>query len=256
MSMRSEFRRPRWILLAVGITLFTVAAVSLGFWQLRRLDERRMYNDIVSSRLDRPAVGIDDVRSERAAGPHVPASDFEFLVLNVTGTFTDEGRVQVRSQVHNSQAGTHVVVPMELEDGTGILVNLGWIPLGAEPPSVLDLFGPDPVMIQGLLRPSQLRPAFGQQEPTGELVTVARIDIDRIQQQVSLPLEDFWIQLTEPMVDGAPVLARIPELDEGSHFWYAIQWFSFALIAIVTYLAMVRREVMRLRRAQTPSRDQ
>ena len=35
---------------------------------------------------------------------------------------------------------------------------------------------------------------------------------------------------------------EMPALDDGPHRGYAIQWFSFAAIAIVGALAVVRRE--------------
>ena len=37
--------------------------------------------------------------------------------------------------------------------------------------------------------------------------------------------------------------APLPELTEGPHLNYAIQWFAFATIAAVGYVILVRREV-------------
>ena len=60
--------------------------------------------------------------------------------------------------------------------------------------------------------------------------------------------------------DRLPVPVPEPSFDEGRHFSYAIQWFSFALIALATYAAFVRkRQNDERRRAEVeqvvPSRD-
>jgi cytochrome oxidase assembly protein ShyY1 len=41
--------------------------------------------------------------------------------------------------------------------------------------------------------------------------------------------------------DSVPVRLAYPALDEGSHENYAIQWFSFATIALVGGVALYRR---------------
>ena len=253
MGLVHEFRRPRWLVLSGFVVVFVVVAVLLGFWQLRRLDERRSQNAIVASRLDRPPVSLDDV--ERALLPidgFAPdPAELEFTLVTAAGVLQDQGRVLVRSQVVNGQAGTHAVYPLDLGNGTAVLVNVGWFPLGMIPPPVAELYPPDGSLeLTGLLRATQLRPSFGRQEPDGLLEQVARVDVARIQEQVDLQLAPYWIQLLEPDDrDSLPVPAEIPDLDEGAHFSYAVQWFSFALIAVVGYAALVRKELKRVRRA-------
>ena len=50
--------KPRWILSHLFILALVVTFVNLGFWQLRRLDERRTYNALVESRQDLPAATV------------------------------------------------------------------------------------------------------------------------------------------------------------------------------------------------------
>ena len=57
--------RPRWLLSHLLIVVLVVVMISLGFWQLRRLDERKTYNDavprerIVAGRADRLAAATE-----------------------------------------------------------------------------------------------------------------------------------------------------------------------------------------------------
>ena len=255
----NEFRRPRWILLSAFVVVFVVASIMLGFWQLSRLSERRDQNAIVASRLDRAPVSLEEVvvALQPVGTVQQDPADLEFTLVTASGVLQDEGRVLVRSQVVNGQAGVHAVYPLGLDDGSAVLVNVGWFPLGFDPPPVVDLYPPDSRLdLLGMVRATQLRPSFGRQEPEGALDQVARIDIGRIQEQVDAPLLGFWIQLLEPHADGTlPVPADVPDLDEGAHFSYAIQWFSFATIAVVGYIALVRKELTRLRRAADRSSE-
>lgn len=239
--------QPRWIVLSIVIAVVSVGCAVLGFWQLDRLAERRSANLVIGSRLNREVVPIENLLEalEPRDGVHFDPADYEYLRTSASGVLIDDGRVLVRSQVVNGQAGTHAVLPFDLGEGLGVLVNLGWFPLGMDPPPAAELFVPDGrIELVGFVRADQQRPALGRREPEGHLETVARIDVARIQQQVDLELVPFWIQLTRPDDPvRLPIPAPVPELDEGAHFSYAVQWFSFSLVALVGYGALVRREL-------------
>ena len=53
--------RPRWLLSHLLVVLLVVTMVSLGFWQLRRLDEKRDRNALIESRMEQPIVPVEDV---------------------------------------------------------------------------------------------------------------------------------------------------------------------------------------------------
>lgn len=260
MALVHEFRRPRWILLSIFIVAFVVISIMLGFWQLRRLDERRDQNQVVASRLAREPIDVAQVRTALLPtdGGALDPAELEFTVIEARGQLIDEGRVLVRSQVANGQAGTHAVFAMDLGDGTAVLVNVGWFPLGVAPPAVADIYPPDGSLdVTGLLRATQLRPSFGRQEAEGRLDQVARVDVERIQEQIELPLLPFWIQLLQPVDEGRlPIPAEVPSLDEGSHLSYAVQWFSFGAIALIVYLAMVRKELKRAQKVAARRAEQ
>ncbi len=251
--------RPRWIVLSVVVAFVSVGCAILGFWQLDRLEERRATNLVIRSRLNRDVVPIETLLEalQPQDGVDVDPADYEYLRTGASGVLTDDGRVSVRSQVVNGQAGMHAVLPLDLGKGVGVLVNLGWFPLGVDPPPGAELFTPDGrIELVGFVRASRQRPALGRREPDGHLETVARIDVARIQQQVGLELLPFWIQLIEPDdPDRFPVPAPVPDLHEGSHFSYAVQWFSFSSVALVGYAALVWRDLKPGRSARKQQDD-
>ncbi len=236
--MRSIVLRPRWLILSVVVALVVALFIALGFWQLQRLDERRLNNAILATRLNRPPVSLEEVESSG-----LPASELEFTVVTATGELDPGRSVFVRSQVHDGQAGTHQVAPLLLDDGTAVLINLGWVPLNTFPKDAPGLGGM--VEVVGFIRASERQPRLGGTEPEGVLREVRRIDVERIEQQLPYELRPYWIQLIQPDHPGPPYPAPPPVLDEGTHLAYALQWFSFAAISVIGFVFLVRREARR-----------
>ena len=53
--------RPRWIAFTAVVAVAIVVMVNLGFWQLRRLDEREAFNEAVAERIDQPPAALDEL---------------------------------------------------------------------------------------------------------------------------------------------------------------------------------------------------
>ncbi len=230
--------RPRWIAFHLLVIAAIIAMINLGFWQLRRLDERRDFNEQVSTRVDLPPEPIDEIvtsttdpdavewRSVRARGTYLP--DEQFVVVN-------------RSQ--SGRAGDLVVTPLELDDGRILLVERGFVPLDTD--SVAAPTGD--VEIVGRLRPSQERRRGQLSDPAeGELAEVQRIDIDRLAGQLPGPVVPMYAELVSstPAENGPfPEPIEVPELDEGPHLSYAVQWFIFAVCVAVGWVLAVRHSL-------------
>ena len=76
-----------------------------------------------------------------------------------------------------------------------------------------------------------------------ELTALARPDLARYQEQLDYDILPVLIQLESQQPSGNDLPAPIPrpELDEGPHLSYAVQWFIFSLIAIIGYPLVIRR---------------
>lgn len=136
-----------------------------------------------------------------------------------------------------------------------MIVNRGFIPLGDEVP-------PAPatkVEIVGFVRPSEVRDTGGVTDADdGEPLTeIRRIDVPRLARQLPGEVAPVFVQLTgsEPAItstDPSPVV--LPELDNGPHLSYAIQWFIFALCVAIGWVLAVRHSLAvraKARRATT-----
>jgi surfeit locus 1 family protein len=78
--------------------------------------------------------------------------------------------------------------------------------------------------------------------------------VARIGQQVPYPLLPAYVELEaqQPGVAGPlPRLIPAPDLDDGPHLAYAVQWFIFSTLAVVGWVVVVRREVKTQHRSAT-----
>ena len=242
--------RPKWIgfhLLVVGAM---IAMVNLGFWQLRRLDERKAFNTTVEARYDAEPRPIDDVLTAGAE-----PGDLEWTPVTVTGTYQPDETMRIVNRSQNGFAGDNIVVPLELADGRLVLVNRGFLPLGLDLPPVAD----GEVAVTGRLRPSQVRRTGQLSDPEqGELVEAQRVDIERLAPQLDgevLPMYVDRFESTPPEpVDLEPVIK--PDLSEGSHLSYAVQWFIFTIAVAVGWVLAVRKSSRTRRRVGERASDQ
>lgn len=239
---------PRWLVAHLVVVAIVAVFISLGSWQLRRLDERRAANAQLELRLANPEMPLPDL-VDGIGGP----SDGEALAYRrviASGIYDTSHEVLARSRVYEGQNGFHVLTPLVTGDGRAVMVNRGWVPLQWDQPPVDGALPPDgEVVLAGVIRASESRSGLGPSDPAeGPLERMYWIDITRLQAQVPYTLYPVYVQLLEqqpPQSGPLPVPAPLPELDEGPHLSYAIQWFSFTVIALVGYGALIRTSARR-----------
>lgn len=239
--------RPKWILSHLFVVALAAAMISLGFWQLRRLDQKKDANRVVRARMSEP---VADVGALLAVGdPYSAATDLVDRPVRTVGTWLGSEQVLVRGRSLDSIPGSWVLTPLRRSDGSLVIVNRGWIPnsgtYDAVPPQYVPPAGP--VTVTGLLQPTAVRQGLGPVDPPGRrLTSLARADIARYAEQLDAPVVPAWVQLqtTSPASSTSARVPRVlgpPALDEGPHFSYAMQWFIFSTIAIVGYPLILRR---------------
>ncbi|MEJ7584192.1 MAG: SURF1 family cytochrome oxidase biogenesis protein [Acidimicrobiales bacterium] len=116
--------RPGWILSHLFVLALVAVFVSLGLWQLRRLDEKRDQNELVTSRITQPVADAAILPEPGDAGR---AADLEFRRVRVTGRFLADEQVLVRSRSLDDSPGSWVLAPLQTGEGTVVVVNRGWI---------------------------------------------------------------------------------------------------------------------------------
>ncbi len=249
----SQTRLAHRVFVLIALAL-VVAAVCfrLGLWQLHRLSERRAFNASVEQGLARPPVPLASLPDART-NPDAVA----YRRVVVSGTYGVDRQVVLYGRSLNEQSGSHLLTPFVTEDSRAILIDRGWVPIEVDPrdPRVGARAGP--VTVSGVLFPSEGGPPGPLPGSAGSEAsrTVSRIDLSEIQKLVPDPLypEYLLLQSQDPLQPGPlPEPAPLPELSEGPHLSYAIQWFTFAAIALIGGTILVRND---LRTPAVPSEE-
>lgn len=219
----------------------TALCIRLGFWQLDRLAERRAHNAEFSARLDAPAVVLDHALED--------TTGWTYRRVMLSGTWEEEGLILYAGRNLGGVPGVHVLTPLRVaSNGARILVNRGWMPApdGAHP-DLSQAVEPGTVTVTGIVVafPGGRSPPAGDRRPpdtTGFRQIWFSVDADAIRRQYAYPLGAIAVQLV-PEQTAPRLPARLPEpvLGAGPHRGYAIQWFSFAAIALIGWAAMVAK---------------
>ena len=236
--MKKMFSRS-WILATLLVFAGTAVCVRLGIWQLDRLEQRRTFNAQVTSMR---AMDMLDLNQS------VPAdiSTMEWRAVIVTGEYDFEHQVAMRNQYHETEYGYHLITPLKFSGGA-VLVNRGWIPAdgNSTPKDWRKYDETGQVTVTGQIRLGQEKPAFGGVADTeGKLDVWNNLNVERIAEQSPYPMLKVFIQADEIAGDDVPPIPFQPEVEltEGSHFGYALQWFSFATILFFGYPFYLRKQ--------------
>jgi cytochrome oxidase assembly protein ShyY1 len=239
--------RPKFVLFHLVCLGAIVAMANLSIWQFHRLDQRREFNTRVE---DRSTLSVADVTTLDMSDP--PA--LEWRRIGAAGTYRPDDQVLILNRSQGGQAGVNVVTPLQLANGRSILVVRGFLPLGTDVPAPPT----GAVAVVGFARLSDVEYSTTLSTGSGRRREFFRLDIDRIGEQVAGPLEPVvvYAQVSEPAEDPALRPVPLPELSQGPHLSYAIQWILFSIAVAVGWVLAVRRSVHAARRVSEPTRSQ
>ena len=229
----------------IVLALVAVAVCTrLGFWQLSRLRERRARNELAASRVTQPPV------APAALPGDVTLARLRRVTLS--GRYDYAHEVVLTNRSRQGSPGVYIVTPLRPAGAdTAVLVTRGWVysPDG----STVDLARwreADTATVAGFVE--SFPPAAegrGSAEVPNRPTAFRWLDRGLMTRRVGYPLAPYYVVLlgadSTATADSTPVRLTTPALDEGPHLSYAIQWFSFALIALVgagVFVASERRK--------------
>ncbi len=251
-SRFSFLLRPKWIAFHVLVFGSVALMIWLAFWQLDRLDERRAFNDRVTEQIEQSPAQLDELLDESLSGSLSGAGDpeaIEWRQALVSGRYLPEQVVWFnRSQ--DGLAGDNVLTALVTDDGTTVVVNRGFVPLGVDVPA------PPTGDVQILTRVrlpqerqrGELTDATDSDAPVTE---VRRVDLGQLSAQLPGEVAPVYLDLIDsiPAVElSDPVPVPAPTLDEGPHLSYTAQWFIFAVCVLIGWVLAVRRSIRTHRR--------
>jgi len=214
------------LLVIASFGVVALVFVRLGFWQVSRLRERRAANVVALAARSAPRIPLD-------GGTRITA-ELDGREVSVSGRYDHQHDVVLRGKAYGGSPGVEVVTPLVLDGGTlAVLVNRGFLPapdaVTARTDSVRE---PGRIRVQG----TALAVSSGSGAPLERdgYTTWARLDRKALTARLPYSVAPVYVRQSP---DAA--LPRFPRrleplpIDDGPHLSYAIQWFSFALMAVV-----------------------
>ena len=229
--MFKNLLRPRWIILTFLLAILIYLFIELSGWQFDRYHQR----------IDRNKDFVTAV-----AGVPIPIENVSQLnnlkqwgKVSLSGQYLDAESKLVRKRYLKNSLGFWVLTPFQLANKEIILVNRGWIPSANSSTSELAIPNSptQQVLIEGYLQPMEKFKANPADLPSNQ---INDINIEKFQGNI---YPNYYIQVGKSNpVEKYIGIIYLPEVSNGPHLSYAIQWILFALLLPIGWYVLLKNE--------------
>lgn len=216
-------------------TLCTIGGIlilcGLGVWQLERLQWK---GDLLEKLNAEYAKNVREITIR----PADLDADFEYMRGTLQGYYDFDKQILLGQHVYKNLPGQHVYTPLQLNDGSYVLVDRGWVPQHWHSVNELetDRKAAQSGHVGGLIRkPWEGNSFTPENNPQSD--EWYRVDIPQIAAARSLKnLRPYILVLEARETEGNYPIAqgRAPEISN-NHLQYAIFWFVMAGVLAVIY---------------------
>jgi len=242
---------PKWIATTLACILVLPGFQALSAWQWQRLDARNIYNNEILGKISEPPVVLNDLLVPNS-DPSSAQPDTAWRSVEATGTWLPQEQVLVRKKSLESDLGLWVVTPLQLTDGSVVMVNRGWTPAAnsaVDSPTLAEIPSGE-VEVLGRVREVTPRDGVAPTDlPPGQVDQIIPLEIMDTPETVS----NIYLEMTASRPESRTSEIRelpAPEITEGPHRSYAVQWILFGIMTVIGWIILVRNEVKEQRAAQ------
>jgi surfeit locus 1 family protein len=235
-----------------------VLFVRLGLWQLERGRERAAINEGLAARLTAPPIPFAELPRDTASQ--------RWQRVTLTGRYRYDLEQVQAGRTNAGSPGVHLITPFELMDtaadsaptvdqplashagrDTLVIVTRGWV--YSANASGVDLgrwreHEGEVVSIAGYVLPLVASADTGASRAGAALAPPLRaLDRTTLEARLGVPVAPVQVVMTSDSVaraDSIPRRLAMPAIDPGPHRSYALQWFGFALIAVIGGVVLFR----------------
>lgn len=216
--------------------LLIIGCIWAAQWQYHRGVDRHARNAVIETNSSMSPVSLTSVRANPA--------DHEWQPVNTSGTFDASSQILLRNRYSEGVYGFELLTRFTTSEGKSFWVDCGWVKAGenATTQPELPVLPTGEVSITGRLR-------LDSSLPRGSFFAIPGNKADglvsKANAQSGSSTETFYIDLLSGS-DSAltpAVPAQLPELSDGPHMAYALQWLFFGGLVIYGRF-LIRRDVL------------
>ena len=215
------------ILAALFFTLF----VRLGFWQIHRADEKKKM--IVAQKTHEKQKPVHWTTKQKLP--------LQYERIIVKGHYLPQIFL-FDNQHHQHQFGYNALSPLELTDGSVVMIDRGWVPGEMTRRILPNVQIPNSfVTLQGSVYfPSINQWVLGPvlEKKGNQIMIIERIDTQLISQVLQKTVSPFIIRLDRQDPNGFVREWATVSMPPQRHLAYAVQWFAMALTILVLFVAL------------------
>jgi len=243
---RFRFRPVLTVFAALGL----LATVSLGAWQLARLDWKLDLIGKVEARVGAPPAPFADVMARARKG-----EDMEYAPVRLRGAFAQAPAARLFG-AYEGAPGHYLFMPFKTDEGAAVYVNMGFTPQFADPDDVAVPPAGSPATVEGLFRAAETpRPPaawFVSRQQSADGLWFIR-DPRIFAAPSQRPASPYYVDRFA--VDGAPwPRGGTTRLSfSNRHLEYALTWFGLAATLFGVWLAFSLEPAARPARSSAPS---
>lgn len=203
--------------------------LGLGTWQLGRSGEKRELFEAF-------ARGADVTVALPPASTPAP----RYTHVRLQGAYLPGRQVLLDNMTHDERVGYRVLTPLERSDGETVLVDRGWVPLGASRSVLPDVtVDATPRAIAGRVD-ALPRAGIDLESPPGSgWPRVASFpSMAELERALGRPLYPQIVLLDGDQPDGYAREWRPPGLPPERHLGYAVQWYGLATALVVIWIVV------------------
>ncbi|NDH99373.1 MAG: SURF1 family protein [Actinobacteria bacterium] len=208
-------------LVAISLVLLCLWAAQ---WQYQRGVDRHARNVLIAEQSQLPPIEFKNLLGNIA--------DYEWRKISLRGSFDDKNQILLRNRYHDGMYGFEQLT-LFVFDERKIWVDRGWVKAGSDAtvPPQLQPTNQGLISIDGRLR-------LDSSLPRGKFFAVAndseRNLVSQLDARRGIQTEKFYIDLISASDDSMnpDVPVELPELSDGPHMAYALQWLFFAGLVI------------------------
>ncbi|CAB5110026.1 MAG: hypothetical protein F2954_02435 [Actinobacteria bacterium] len=218
-------QREPWAIFKTVVALGLIAlCLWAAQWQYQRGVDRHARNFMIAEHIALAPTPLQNVASD--------PTRFEWQKVTTSGTFNVNEQILLRNRYSEGVYGFEVLTLFTSTDGKTFWVDRGWVKAGitATTPPVVASVPMEIVEITGRLRldSSLPRGSFFALPASGTGL------VGELNAQSRIGTENYYLDLLSGSQSNLTptVTAQLPELSDGPHMAYALQWIFFGALVI------------------------